>query len=252
MEEKMKKIIVIALATIAIATTALIAVPALAKESPAQTQVAATNSLYMGYGAAFCGGGLALGDEVTLQRVAATLGITYDQLVQRLQNGETIAAIATAQKVALSKVVDTIVAAQTDMVNVLLKYGYITQDQANTIIANLRTHVEAALLTTTPAAGYGCHGYSPDGSRIEVKILSEKGTVTVSVADHGQGIPAENLPLVFERFYRVDRSRSRSTGGSGLGLAIAKQLIEAQGGSIRAESKPGAGSTFSFTLSASK
>ena len=74
--------------------------------------------------------------------MATTLGITYDQLVQRLHNGETIAAIATAQKVALSKVVDTIVAAQTDMVNVLVKYGYVTQDQANTIIANLRTHIE--------------------------------------------------------------------------------------------------------------
>jgi signal transduction histidine kinase len=94
--------------------------------------------------------------------------------------------------------------------------------------------------------------YSPDGSSIEVKVISERGNVTVSVADHGHGIPAENLPLVFERFYRVDRSRSRSTGGSGLGLAIAKQLVEAQGGNIRAESQPGAGSTFSFTLPVSK
>ena len=93
--------------------------------------------------------------------------------------------------------------------------------------------------------------YSPDGSSIEVKVLPEKDNVTVSVADHGQGIPVENLPLVFERFYRVDRSRSRSTGGSGLGLAIARQLIEAQGGSIRAESQVGEGSTFSFSLPAS-
>ena len=190
----MKKIIVSALATIAIAATALIAVPALAKDVPAQAQTAVqtaqvavqpsltatTSSLYMGYGAAFCGGGLALGDQVTLQHVAATLGITYDQLVQRLQNGETIAAIATAQKVALSKVVDTIVAAQTDMVNVLVKYGYVTQDQANTIIANLRTRVEAALSVTTPSAtagnGYGCFGASPDGS------------TTIPVTGYGYGM----------------------------------------------------------------
>lgn len=180
----MKKIIALALATIAIAATALIAVPALAKDVPTQAQTAvqtapvavqpsltaATNSLYMGYGSTLCGGGLALGDEVTLQRVAATLGITYDQLVQRLQNGETIAAIATAQKVALSKVVDTIVVAQTEMVNVLVKNGYLTQDQANTIIANLRTRVEAALSVNAPTTGYGpgCFGVGPDGSTTPV------------------------------------------------------------------------------------
>jgi signal transduction histidine kinase len=94
--------------------------------------------------------------------------------------------------------------------------------------------------------------YSPDGSSVEVGVVSGKGNVTVSVADHGRGISAENLPLVFDRFYRVDRSRSRSTGGSGLGLAIAKQLVEAQGGNILVESKVGEGSTFSFSLPASK
>jgi len=194
MEDKMKKIIITALVTFAIAATALIAVPALAKDSTAKTQTAVqtagiaiqtapsllhtapvvaqpalstdTSSLYMGYGSAFCSGELALGDTVTLQRVAATLGITYDQLVKELQNGETIADIATAQNVGLSKVVDTIVAAQTDMVNVLVKYGYVTQDQANTIIANLRTRVETSLSTTTPSAnsGYGYSCYALAGS----------------------------------------------------------------------------------------
>jgi signal transduction histidine kinase len=90
--------------------------------------------------------------------------------------------------------------------------------------------------------------YSPSGGFIEVEVMADKANITVSVSDHGQGISAENLPLVFERFYRVDPSRSRSTGGSGLGLAIAKQLIEAQGGRIRAESQIGKGSTFSFSL----
>ncbi|HEY90303.1 MAG TPA: cell wall metabolism sensor histidine kinase WalK [Dehalococcoidia bacterium] len=75
-----------------------------------------------------------------------------------------------------------------------------------------------------------------------------QGGVTVGVTDEGIGIPAEDLPHVFDRFYRVDRSRSRSTGGSGLGLAIVKQLVEAQNGHVRAESTSSKGSTFSFLL----
>jgi len=72
--------------------------------------------------------------------------------------------------------------------------------------------------------------------------------VLVSVQDTGTGIPPEDLPHVFERFYRADRSRARSTGGSGLGLTIAKQIVEAHGGQIWAQSWLGAGSTFAFSL----
>ncbi len=78
---------------------------------------------------------------------------------------------------------------------------------------------------------------------------SRKGRwVEVSVSDTGEGIPAEDLPHIFERFYRVDKSRARATGGSGLGLTIAKRLIEAHGGTIGVQSKLGEGSRFSFTL----
>ena len=72
--------------------------------------------------------------------------------------------------------------------------------------------------------------------------------VEVSVSDTGEGIPAEDLPNVFERFYRVDKSRARATGGSGLGLTIAKRLVEAHGGKITVQSELGKGSCFSFTL----
>ena len=68
------------------------------------------------------------------------------------------------------------------------------------------------------------------------------------MADTGEGLNPEDLPLVFERFYRVDRSRTRSTGGAGLGLTIAKQLVEAHGGAIGAESVKGQGSRFVFEL----
>ena len=70
----------------------------------------------------------------------------------------------------------------------------------------------------------------------------------IQVIDEGAGIPAGELTRIFERFYRVDPSRSRRTGGAGLGLAIVKQLVAAQGGRVWAESEVGKGSTFSFTL----
>jgi signal transduction histidine kinase len=68
------------------------------------------------------------------------------------------------------------------------------------------------------------------------------------VADTGEGIPDTELPLIFERFYRIDKSRTRATGGSGLGLTIAKRLVEAHGGTIEVKSQPGQGSTFTFTI----
>lgn len=90
------------------------------------------------------------------------------------------------------------------------------------------------------------------GGTITVTARQEGSWVEVSVADTGEGIPAEDLPNIFERFYRVDKSRARATGGSGLGLTIAKRLVEAHGGKIEAQSEPGKGSRFTFTLPASQ
>jgi two-component system, OmpR family, sensor histidine kinase BaeS len=90
--------------------------------------------------------------------------------------------------------------------------------------------------------------FTPEGGNIAVRLTAENEGVTTSVIDTGIGIPADVLPHVFDRFYRVDRSRNRSTGGSGLGLAIVKQLVEAQAGRVWAESAQGNGSTFSFWL----
>ncbi len=72
--------------------------------------------------------------------------------------------------------------------------------------------------------------------------------LTVSIADTGSGIPPEEIPYIFERFYRLDKSRSRASGGSGIGLAIVKQLVEAHGGKVWAESTVGKGTTFYFTV----
>ena len=83
---------------------------------------------------------------------------------------------------------------------------------------------------------------------ITVTALLKADEIITSVVDTGEGISSEDLPNIFERFYRVDKSRARSTGGTGLGLTIAKRLVEAHSGIIWAESEPGKGSTFSFTL----
>jgi two-component system sensor histidine kinase BaeS len=84
--------------------------------------------------------------------------------------------------------------------------------------------------------------------RITVTARHDEDKLYVSITDTGEGIPAEDLPMIFERFYRVDKSRARATGGSGLGLTITKRLVEAHGGTINVESQPGQGSTFTFTL----
>lgn len=86
------------------------------------------------------------------------------------------------------------------------------------------------------------------GGTIVVAAARQGNWVEVSVSDTGEGIPAADLPNVFERFYRVDRSRARATGGSGLGLTIAKRMVEAHGGRVEARSKLGRGSRFSFTV----
>jgi signal transduction histidine kinase len=91
--------------------------------------------------------------------------------------------------------------------------------------------------------------HTPSGGEVTVSVGAERGSVaTVTVADNGEGIPADELEHVFERFYRVDRSRARTTGGTGMGLTIAKKLVEAHGGAIRVESTIGAGSRFVFEL----
>jgi len=74
--------------------------------------------------------------------------------------------------------------------------------------------------------------------------------IEIWVRDTGIGIPAGDLPRLFERFYRVDKARSRELGGTGLGLAIVKHLVQAQGGEVRVQSEPGKGSAFAFTLPA--
>jgi len=90
--------------------------------------------------------------------------------------------------------------------------------------------------------------YTPEGGEIRLNAERMKGVIKIFIRDSGEGIPAEDLPFVFERFWKGDKSRSRSSGGSGLGLAIARQLVQAHGGTIDVVSELGDGTTFTVEL----
>jgi two-component system phosphate regulon sensor histidine kinase PhoR len=95
--------------------------------------------------------------------------------------------------------------------------------------------------------------YTPAGGEVHVRVRrTPEGGMVFSVQDTGPGIAPEHLPRLSERFYRVDRSRSRETGGTGLGLAITKHVIQRHGGSLHIESQLGKGSTFSLQMPASR
>jgi len=122
-----------------------------------------------------------------------------------------------------------------DLPPVLVDGDRIVQVLAN-LLSNALRYTPSGGVITVGARRYG--GAAGGGSSV----------VEITVSDTGAGIPAEDLRHVFDRFYRADHSRSRSTGGSGLGLAIVQQLVQAHGGKVWAESEEGRGSTFHFTL----
>ena len=90
--------------------------------------------------------------------------------------------------------------------------------------------------------------YSPEGGKIKIEVVKDKERLLTKITDQGVGIPEENLERIFERFYRVDKARTRQLGGTGLGLAIAKELINAHGGDIWASSQENQGTTIAFSL----
>ena len=92
--------------------------------------------------------------------------------------------------------------------------------------------------------------HTPDGTPIELSATRERGGVVITVADAGPGIPEADLPRIFERFYRVDKARSRGAaeGGTGLGLAIVKHLVGLHGGTVQAGNRPQGGAILTVTL----
>jgi signal transduction histidine kinase len=92
--------------------------------------------------------------------------------------------------------------------------------------------------------------YSHEGGKVRVEVVSDGEKVTLRITDTGIGIPSRDISRIFERFYRVDRARSRETGGTGLGLAIVKHVVDNHGGSLEVESELGRGTTFRVTFPA--
>ncbi len=90
--------------------------------------------------------------------------------------------------------------------------------------------------------------YAPEQTTIHVAATPVDGRIAIAVSDEGPGIPEQDLSRIFERFYRVDKSRARDPGGTGLGLAIVRHLIELHGGSVRAENRPEGGARFVITV----
>jgi two-component system phosphate regulon sensor histidine kinase PhoR len=92
--------------------------------------------------------------------------------------------------------------------------------------------------------------YTQERGAINLTVSASDGQIFLEVSDNGIGIPADDIPRIFERFYRVDRSRSREMGGTGLGLSIVKHVAQVHGGGIDVTSDPGAGSRFRLRLPA--
>ena len=90
--------------------------------------------------------------------------------------------------------------------------------------------------------------YTPAGGRVSVRLTAQQHEAVLTVQDNGIGIPQEDVKLIFDRFYRVDKARSRATGGTGLGLSIVRQMVQLHDGDIRVTSAPGEGSVFTVTL----
>ncbi|GAA1727953.1 sensor histidine kinase [Microcella frigidaquae] len=107
---------------------------------------------------------------------------------------------------------------------------------------------EAMLITAVHNLVHNAVQYSPSPSRVGIGVTATDDVIEIAVTDQGIGIPEDELDRVFERFFRVDQARSRTTGGTGLGLSIVKHVVQNHGGDVRVWSQPGRGSTFTIRL----
>lgn len=177
-----------------------------------------------------------------LQRESARLASLVQDIIQlsRLQSAESV---ANASQIDLSGVVAEAVERNHFMaenkhirIRVDAPRGHMIYGDHEMLSTAVKNLIENAIL------------YSEEGSQVGVGLRTVDGVAEISVADNGVGIPADEQPRIFERFYRVDASRSRQTGGTGLGLSIVKHVAMNHRGEVRLFSQPGLGSTFTLRL----
>lgn len=146
------------------------------------------------------------------------------------------------KEVTLPSLIDKVITAQKSYTN-KHEFAIDLEDEMPTIIAD-EDKVDQILTNLTNNA----IKYSPNGGTITIKGRADDGKVIISIIDQGMGIPKEHLPMVFERFHRVDNRDTRKVGGTGIGLYLVKHLVEAHGGTITVDSDVGKGSNFTFVL----
>ena len=177
-----------------------------------------------------------------LHREALRLGRTVDDLLllSRIEGGEVATEPLTAAEIVAEAVDRTAVNARERQIEVKVDGdgslgGHLVGNRVQ-LVSALANLIDNALT------------YSDPGSVVLVSAAEAAGHLELGVVDHGIGIPAQDLERIFERFYRVDRARSRRTGGTGLGLAIVRHVATNHGGEVRVTSREGEGSTFVLRL----
>jgi len=173
---------------------------------------------------------------------AFRVGRTIDDLLElsRIEAEEVDAREEVAVRAVVGEAVDRVRGAA-DQRDITIEPGDISERM--TVVGDRRQLVSAVYNLLENAVKY-----SDDGSSVAVHTRTDGRTVDISVQDHGLGIPRRDLERVFERFYRVDRARSRETGGTGLGLAIVRHVASNHHGDVHVESEEGSGSTFTLRL----
>ncbi|HOA95016.1 MAG TPA: ATP-binding protein, partial [Quisquiliibacterium sp.] len=187
-------------------------------------------------------------DDATRRTYLATI-LKQSQTMQRLvEDLLTLSSLDGAGGVPVEDTVDlhALIAALADEAGVLSQGAHTitTRIDGPQYVRAAATELESAIRNLLTNAVR----YTPAGGRIRIEWRSRDGEGLLSVRDTGIGIPEEHLPRLSERFYRVDRGRSRDTGGTGLGLAIVKHIMNRHGGRLQIESRVGEGSTFTLRL----
>ncbi|MEY5145343.1 MAG: hypothetical protein RL745_712, partial [Actinomycetota bacterium] len=173
------------------------------------------------------------------QRLAT---LVHDLLDLSMLQGEALKAV---DAIGLSDITTAVVDATSMLAHSREIVIDVTVDESITVFGDKSQLVMALRNLMTNAIGY-----SPEGGVIELQAGAHNDMIEISVRDHGEGIPEDDQPRIFERFYRVDPARARATGGTGLGLAIVKHVCENHGGDCVVASTPGQGAMFTMRLPA--